>query len=85
MLHSADPSVRRDACESLGEGRSPESVPQLALMLRDGDTGVRESALNALIAIGGRKVAEAVAPLKPHISMTGAMMPPASTAPASHG
>jgi len=32
-------------------------------MLRDGDTGVRESALNALIAIGGRKVAEAVAPL----------------------
>ena len=63
MLHSADPSVRRDACESLGDGRNPECVPQLALMLRDSDTGVRESALNALIAIGGRKVAEAVSPL----------------------
>ena len=63
MLHSADPSVRRDACESLGEGRSPDSIPQLAAMLCDSDPGVRESALNALIAIGGRKVAEAVAPL----------------------
>jgi HEAT repeat protein len=32
-------------------------------MLRDSDPGVRESALNALIAIGGRSVAESVAPL----------------------
>ncbi len=63
MLNSADPSVRRDACVSLGEGRSPDSVPPLASMLYDADPGVRESALNGLISIGGRKVAEAVSPL----------------------
>lgn len=63
MLDSADPSVRRDACETLGEGRSLDFVPQLAARLGDEDPGVREAALNALIAIGGRKVAEAVAPL----------------------
>ncbi|CAG1065561.1 hypothetical protein BAC1_01144 [uncultured bacterium] len=63
MLNSEDPSVRRDACESLGEGKSPDSVPRLVAMLHDSDPGVRESALNALISIGGRRVAEAVAPL----------------------
>lgn len=62
MLSSADPSVRRDACESLGEGKSHDFVPHLAGRLGDEDPGVREAALNALIAIGGRKVAEAVAP-----------------------
>lgn len=63
MLASGDPCVRRDACESMGEGRSQDFVPHLAGRLADEDPGVREAALNALIAIGGRKVAEAVAPL----------------------
>lgn len=63
MLTSQDPCVRRDACESLGEGKNLEFIPLLTGRLGDDDTGVREAALNALIAIGGRKVAEAVSPL----------------------
>lgn len=63
MLSSEDPCVRRDACETLGAGRCCEYIPHLAARLSDEDFGVRESALNALIAIGGRDVADAVAPL----------------------
>lgn len=63
MLSSEDAGTRRDACESLGDRKCVESVAELAVMLSDVDPGVREAALNALAAIGGRKVAEAVAPL----------------------
>ncbi|MCC6501701.1 MAG: HEAT repeat domain-containing protein [Deltaproteobacteria bacterium] len=63
MLLSQDAGDRRNACESLGDSRCADSVPLLASMLADVDPGVREAALNALTSIGGRKVAEAAAPL----------------------
>lgn len=71
MLSSEDPCVRRDACETLGAGRCCEYIPHLAARLSDEDFGVRESALNALIAIGGRDVADAVATLRPRAPRCG--------------
>ncbi|MBI5491385.1 MAG: HEAT repeat domain-containing protein [Deltaproteobacteria bacterium] len=63
MLKDRDPSVRRDACESIGESGETSFIPALVEALGDCDFGVREAALNALTAIGGREVASAVAPL----------------------
>ncbi|MEK7774180.1 MAG: HEAT repeat domain-containing protein, partial [Deltaproteobacteria bacterium] len=62
-LGSADPSLRRGACEAIEESRNGDFVPDLAARLQDEDPGVKEAALNALTAIGGTIVAEAIAPL----------------------
>src|SRR5574337_1445988 len=63
MLKDRDPSVRRNACESIGESRGTSFIPALVEALGDSDFGVREAALIALIAIGGREVATAAAQL----------------------
>ncbi|MBI5561959.1 MAG: HEAT repeat domain-containing protein [Deltaproteobacteria bacterium] len=62
-LHSAEPELRRSACEAIGERKDRESIPGLVEVLRDPDAGVKEAALNALVAIGGEAVAVCVAPL----------------------
>ncbi len=62
-LKDADPDARRAACESASEIKGAEFIPELVNALYDSSLGVREAALNALISIGGRRVAEAVAPL----------------------
>lgn len=63
MLKDADPSVRRNACEAVGDSRTTSFIPSLIEALGDGDFGVREAALNALTSIGGKEVAGSVAPL----------------------
>jgi HEAT repeat protein len=63
MLLDLDPSVRRDACESIADGRKEQYIPDLIEVLRDVHPGVREAAINALTSIGGKVVAEAVAPM----------------------
>ncbi|MBI4949472.1 MAG: HEAT repeat domain-containing protein [Deltaproteobacteria bacterium] len=62
-LGDDDPYVRRDACEAIGEARALDFIQELVRLLKDEHPGVRESALNALTSIGGRHVAEAIAPL----------------------
>lgn len=62
-LGSADPSLRRSACETIEETRDNAFVPELVARLKDEDHGVKEAALNALAAIGGPGVAQAIAPL----------------------
>lgn len=63
MLRDDDPYVRRDACEAVAEARRHELVPDLVMVLKDPHPGVREAAINALTAIGGKGVADSVAPL----------------------
>lgn len=63
MLRHPDPYVRRDACEAVSEGRAHELIPDLVDVLKDEHPGVREAAINALTAIGGKAVAEGVSPL----------------------
>lgn len=62
-LWSADPSLRRSACETIEESRDKAFIQDLVTRLKDEDHGVKEAALNALAAIGGTDVAEAIAPL----------------------
>jgi len=63
-LCGSDPSERRLACEEIaGLRQSDEFVPALVTALGDRDHGVSEAAMNALMEIGGRAVAVAVAPL----------------------
>lgn len=63
MLQDADPYVRRDACFAVSESRRCDLVPLLVDVLKDEDAGVKEAALNALVTIGGKEVAEAVRPM----------------------
>lgn len=63
MLKSPDPTSRRDACEAIERERDVSFVNDLVGVLKDDDLGVKEGAINALAAIGGKPVAEAVVPL----------------------
>lgn len=63
MLKSPDPASRRDACEAIERERDVSFVKDLVGVLKDEDLGVKEGAINALTAIGGKPVAEAVVPL----------------------
>lgn len=63
MLKSSDPYLRRDACSTIAEKGIQGLVPDLVGALKDEDLGVKEAALNSLIAIGGFTVAEAIVPL----------------------
>lgn len=58
-----DAFVRREACEQIAEERNPVYIPELVGLLDDEDLGVKEASINALMAIGGSPVAEAIAPL----------------------
>ncbi|MBI5886837.1 MAG: HEAT repeat domain-containing protein [Deltaproteobacteria bacterium] len=63
-LGSVDAALRREACEAifeLADGREG-FIPRLTELLQDTDAGVKEAALNALVSIGGRQVADSVAP-----------------------
>lgn len=62
-LRSEEPDIRRGACEAAGELKETAFVPSLIGLLQDPDAGVKEAALNALVAIGGETVADSVAPL----------------------
>jgi HEAT repeat protein len=61
-LQSADPSVRRQAADSLSEGDARGIYP-LIKALSDTNTGVQDAAMRALIAIGGETVAYMALPL----------------------
>ncbi|MBI5809996.1 MAG: HEAT repeat domain-containing protein [Deltaproteobacteria bacterium] len=63
LLKSEDPYEKRNACEAVGESRMEGLIPDMVYLLNDEDLRVKEAALNALTSIGGRPVAEAVAPL----------------------
>ncbi len=63
LLGSPDSYNRRDACVEIGVSGRAEYIPELICALMDKDLGVKEAAINALTAIGGSKVAEAVSPL----------------------
>lgn len=63
MLRDTDPYVRRDACYAVSDSRDDSHIPDLVGVLKDENPGVKEAALNALISIGGRGVAEAVCPM----------------------
>ncbi len=63
MLGGDDPYVRRDACEAIGEASDCDFLQDLVRLLKDEHPGVKEAALNALTSIGGKHVAEAMAPL----------------------
>jgi len=63
MLKDRDPFVRRDACYAVSDSRDDRHIPDLVCILSDENPGVKEAALNALVAIGGRGVAEAVSPM----------------------
>src|SRR4030067_2301327 len=63
MLRDRDPYVRRDACYAVSDARDDKHIPDLVCILNDENPGVKEAALNALIAIGGRDVAVAVCPM----------------------
>jgi len=63
MLRDIDPYVRRDGCYTVTDSRDGKYIPDLVCILNDKHPGVREAALNALIAIGGRDVAAAVCPM----------------------
>jgi len=63
MLENDDPYVRRDACESIADARCEDLITDLVDVLKDPHPGVREAAINALTIIGGKTVAESVAPL----------------------
>lgn len=60
---SSEAADRREACIRASELKCRECVPDLVGLLSDGNAGVREAALNALVSIGGSVVAEAVSPL----------------------
>jgi HEAT repeat protein len=60
QLNSADPAIRADACERLGQLRDKKAAPLLIKLLQDTVPAVRFSAALALGNIGS---AEAVAPL----------------------
>ncbi len=62
-LRDGDPYKRRLACEAIEESKDEAYVPHLIKMLYDANPGVREASVNALVSIGGKPVAEAVAPL----------------------
>lgn len=63
LLGSPDSHDRRDACVEIGVSGRAEYIPELVSALKDEDLGVKEAAINALTAIRGSKVAEAVIPL----------------------
>ena len=63
MLRDQDPYVRRDACYAVSDSRDDRHIPDLVCILSDENPGVKEAALNALISIGGTRVAEAVCPM----------------------
>lgn len=52
LLHAGNPAMRAEAAESLGERRSPESVPALIDALRDEEIEVRGEVVLALGMIG---------------------------------
>lgn len=60
QLKSADESDRRYAAEDLGALRAPEGAAPLVGALRDEAVSVREAAVDALVAIGGQEVCQAV-------------------------
>jgi len=61
-LNSHDRDLRRETVEALGEDRDGRGIGILAGLLKDGDPGVRDAAVNSLMAIGGQEVAHAVIP-----------------------
>lgn len=63
QFSAVDADLRRDACEAVSDLDERERfIPRLAELLADPDAGVKEAALNALVSIGGRPVADSVAP-----------------------
>jgi len=62
-LRSEDATERRYAAEDLGGLNDPAAVQALVKTLEDPVVGVREAAVESLIAIGGREVCEKVIPL----------------------
>ena len=62
-LVSGDEETRRFAAEDLGDTGDSAAVPGLTAALRDDSVAVREAATDALIAIGGEPVCNAMIPL----------------------
>jgi HEAT repeat protein len=63
QLASLDPTTRRYAAEDLGDLHCARAVPALVEAIRDPEVAVREAAVDALVAVGGKAVSEQVAPL----------------------
>jgi len=63
QLASPDPAARRCAAGNLGDLHDARAVPALVETLSDLEAAVRESAVDALVVIGGQVVCEHVAPL----------------------
>ncbi len=63
QLGSADADVRRRAAEDLEDLRDASAAPSLLKAVTDAEVGVREAAVDALVAIGGLAVCERVVPL----------------------
>ena len=60
-LHSPDPETRRAAAEALGELRCETAISNLVNLFSDSDPNVGESAVQALVHIGGDEVVESLA------------------------
>lgn len=62
-LGNADPSVRRDAAHALGRAPVPDAAAALARRLEEeGDAGVREAVLTALVRIATPEAAAVLVP-----------------------
>ena len=62
-LESDDETERRYAVEDLGELRNTRAIRALVKAMKDPVVGVREAAVDSLIAIGGQEVCKNVIPL----------------------
>ncbi len=62
-FRSSDPGVRRQAAQSLGEYNWHQALPPLIDGLKDGNAGVQEAVMAALIRIGGMHVVSSLVPL----------------------
>ena len=63
QLESDDDNSRRYAAEDLGDLGDKQAIPALIKALEDSVIAVREAAVDALIAIGGKEVSEQVVSL----------------------
>lgn len=63
ILYAGDARERRDAVRLLAERGDERVIPALAFAMGDGNRGVKDLAIEALIRMGGKRVAEKILPL----------------------
>ena len=63
MISSEDPSRRRKAATLLAEAGGDAALDRLELLLRDGNSGVRDAAQSAIVLLGSRAAVEKMLPL----------------------